>query len=279
MKRLSTQLMYSTLVIRCKKSNGEYSTGTGFFFHFKLTDDKVLVTVITNKHVVEDSIETIGIMQEADIAEDGAKSPKNHGFQILLPPWGSMWTSHPSKEVDLCLAPIDANKPKIKDSYFLTLNEELIRSDTELSNLTAVEDVLMVGYPLGRFDSVHHLPIFRKGITASHPAIDYNGQSLGLTDISVFPGSSGSPILIVNEGWYIEGQQLKTGNKTLLLGILSQYYAVDVLEDDLPKDVPTGIDYLRGYQVPANLGVYVKAKEILVLKDEVLRLHPELNDS
>lgn len=275
-KRISTQLMYSTMIIKCKKSDGFYYTGTGFFFQMVLPNKNSIIGIVTNKHVVEDAVEITAIVQEAKVDGIGNKTPKNHGTIVRLEVGSKGWIPHPDKEVDLCLAPVDVNLEAVKNSFFITIPEELIKSDDDLASIQAVEEVLMVGYPLGRYDTAHHLPIFRKGITASHPSIDFNNKPEGLCDISVFPGSSGSPVLIVNEGWFIDGDKLITGSRTILLGVLSQYYAMDVEEEQDPKDVPIKLESIRGSQYPANLAVYVKAKELLVLKNEILRLHPEL---
>ena len=58
----------------------------------------------------------------------------------------------------------------------------------------------MVGYPIGLYDKINNLPIFRKGYTACHPSIDFNRKGIGLIDMACFPGSSGSPIYVLNEG-------------------------------------------------------------------------------
>lgn len=54
----------------------------------------------------------------------------------------------------------------------------------------------MVGYPIGLADARNNYPIFRKGYTAAHPAVDFNEDGIGLVDMACFPGSSGSPIYI-----------------------------------------------------------------------------------
>ena len=43
-----------------------------------------------------------------------------------------------------------------------------------LEELSALEELVMVGYPIGLWDKNNNFPIFRKGYTASHPAIDFN---------------------------------------------------------------------------------------------------------
>jgi hypothetical protein len=53
------------------------------------------------------------------------------------------------------------------------LSDTLIPNQETLENLAALEDVVMVGYPSGLWDSVNNLPILRRGITASHPATNF----------------------------------------------------------------------------------------------------------
>lgn len=60
-------------------------------------------------------------------------------------------------------------------SFYIALTKELIPNFEQLSNLRAIEDITMIGYPTGLWDRVNNLPIVRKGITATHPNINYNG--------------------------------------------------------------------------------------------------------
>lgn len=45
-----------------------------------------------------------------------------------------------------------------------------------MNKLDAMEDVIMVGYPVGLWDSVNNRPIFRRGITATDPKVDFEGK-------------------------------------------------------------------------------------------------------
>jgi S1-C subfamily serine protease len=51
------------------------------------------------------------------------------------------------------------------------------------------------GFPLGFFDTVHHLPVVRQASVASHHGIRFQGQGYFLTDARMHRGSSGSPVL------------------------------------------------------------------------------------
>lgn len=51
------------------------------------------------------------------------------------------------------------------------------------------------GFPLGFFDTVHHLPVVRQASIASFYGIRFQGQGLFITDARMHRGSSGSPVL------------------------------------------------------------------------------------
>ena len=129
----------------------------------------------------------------------------------------------------------------------------------------------MVGYPNGLWDKANNLPLFRKGITASHPALDFNSKSTGVVDLACFGGSSGSPIFIYNDSGYMD----KKGNfnlgkqRLILLGVLfaGPRYSEKgnlIVESSKPENIISPVTPLW-----LNLGYYIKAKEILTFKNIV----------
>ncbi len=267
---LTSLLMYTTVIIKAKSSAGEYSVGTAFYFNYKIADKKYILSLVTNKHVVEDAVEITAIVQDSSSNAQGKKGPANKGFLVNLSKWGDDWIKHPDHNIDLCCTVINPNSDVAKRIYWEPIAEDFLQDDESLGKLQALEDVLMVGYPLGRYDSKHNLPIFRKGITASHPAIDFNEEPKGLCDISVYNGSSGSPILIVNQGSYATQNGIQIGSRLVMLGILFGYFPITIKDDDTIKEIPTEADMIGERLAPANLGVYIKAKELLKMKAIIL---------
>lgn len=63
-------------------------------------------------------------------------------------------------------------------------------------DLFEVGDRLAIpGFPLGFFDTVHHLPVVRQASIASHFGVRFQGQGYFLTDGRMHRGGSGSPVL------------------------------------------------------------------------------------
>ena len=120
------------------------------------------------------------------------------------------------------IAPIFKNLTNNGISFFYrNFDKSIIPTEEQMKELTAVEDVLMVGYPIGLWDEMNNYPIFRQGITATHPANDYNGKSEFMIDVACFPGSSGSPVMLYNIGNYVKkGGGTVIGSRFFLLGIL-----------------------------------------------------------
>lgn len=125
----------------------------------------------------------------------------------------------------------------------------------------------MIGYPIGLWDHLNNFPIIRKGIAATHPALDFQDKSVGVVDIACFPGSSGSPIIIYESGAYYDKQSkaTKIGQKVILLGLLfsGPVHASDGKIEI--KEIPTQSVPIAQINQFIHLGYYVKAKEVLVL--------------
>lgn len=266
---ISEQLTYSTVRIECELNGGGSATGTGFFFKF--LEDKEANThipvVITNKHVIKNANKGRLIITKAN--ENGEPVDTEH-FTLLFDNFESFWRLHPSDDVDLCAMPIapllNAASEKGEKLFYIPFAKELLPTEKHSEELSALEDVLMIGYPNGIWDSVNNMPILRKGSTATHPLYDYNGKKEIMIDIAAFPGSSGSPVLIFNENGYHDkkGNHYMGSSRVILLGVLyagPQATATGeiVMSPNLQRPIAVS-------QIPNNLGVIIKAERIIELE-------------
>ncbi len=261
---ITEQLAYST--IRIEVSNEKDSgVGTGFFFRFLEKDSLNVPAIVTNKHVVHGM--TKGAFLFSTINDDGTPNNKVH-IPITFENFDKMWIMHPDTNVDLAIMPIqpllnEAVKKGLKP-FFISLDKNLVPSDEQLNDLSAVEDILMVGYPIGLWDAINNYPLYRNGITSSHPANDYNGKSEFIIDAACFPGSSGSPVFLANIGNYVDkkgGTNIAT--RFYLLGILYAGPQYTATGDIIVIDVPTKKDTIVASNIPTNLGYVIKSKRLL----------------
>jgi hypothetical protein len=55
---------------------------------------------------------------------------------------------------------------------------------------------IVLGYPLGFYDTVHYLPVARQAIVASEFGVRFQGSGYFLTDARTHRGTSGAPVLM-----------------------------------------------------------------------------------
>lgn len=262
---LSEKACYSTLRIEASIPPGSLSTGTGFLFSFKVDEQTYIPCLVTNKHVIDGSI-TTSIVISCSLANGNMSYER---VQIGT----SQWLLHPDAATDLCILPIQPVfsilQSQGKNPFFVPLDERLIPAITQLEDLSAIEEIIMIGYPDGIWDSFNNQPIVRRGITATHPKKDFNGKPEFLIDAACFPGSSGSPVLILNEGGYVDKKgNLKWGaGRVMLLGILyagPQHKAEGTITFATLPRTYTGI--------PNNLGLVIKSQRLMEFKPRLLQL-------
>ncbi|MPM73357.1 hypothetical protein SDC9_120337 [bioreactor metagenome] len=158
-----------------------------------------------------------------------------------------------------------------KDVFFKAINEGFVYNESQLKELRALEEVVMVGYPIGLWDKNNNLPIFRTGSTASHPAYDFNEKGIGLVDMACFPGSSGSPIYIMNEISYIDkkGTIHMGSSRLIFLGILYSGASLDAKGEILVESIPTQQTIFSKTKLMTNLGYYIKAHELSEFRETI----------
>jgi hypothetical protein len=262
----SVQMLYSTSRIETTDTQGQVSTGTGFLLQLNIKDDIQVDVLVTNKHVIKGASK--GRINFTVENPPGQPDIYNHSA-LFIDNFTYPWINHPDPNIDICVLPItsfieQAKKQGMKDPFYIAIPQSLIPSEKYYEELNAVEEILMVGYPNGLWDEVHNLPLFRKGITATHPGYYFNNRPEFLIDTACFPGSSGSPVFLYNQGAYInKSGEVKAGYRAMLIGILyagPQYTAEgDIVVIDVPTSkVPKVIS-----SIPINLGYTIRANKLL----------------
>jgi V8-like Glu-specific endopeptidase len=264
------QLAYSTVRIECETKDGKIVTGTGFFFNFKeMENGNSIPVVITNKHVIKDSKKGTLIFTRSENSEPNDISH----FRILVDNFECAWRLHPDENVDLCAMAIatlinEAEKQKV-NLFYRTLNFSFLPKEEHLSELSPLEDIVMVGYPCGLWDTINNQPIFRKGVMATHPCKDYDGKPSFVVDIGCFPGSSGSPVFIYNNGGYTnkKGDLIWGKSRLILMGILYGGFMHSTEGNIVESEIPTTMSMRWVSRIPNNLGLVVKSSKIRDLED------------
>lgn len=261
---VTESLIYST--VRLERDDG--GSGTGFLFKDEDNNGRSVPLIITNYHVI-DGCQTIKFNTHGSIKGEISGVHTFEMSDVL-----KIAIRHPREDVDLVAIPLGAifQHAIYKESFFATHLDSSMFVDEKLDKLDAVEEVLMVGYPNGLTDEVNNHPLFRRGITATHPISDFRKQPIGVVDIAAFPGSSGSPIYIHRRANLVSRRkngsiQIDRQEELRLLGILFAGPQIDAAGEFEIIEIPNKQMALGSSRVMMNLGYYVKARELKILLD------------
>lgn len=218
-KDISTQLLYTTVPIYSKKRDGTFSSGTGFVFSVVESEEKSIPLLITNYHVLKDAV--AGFV-EFHIAEDGMPSEKSIRIQFD----SGIINGNKLGDLDLIAVPLAASFNELQQNgttvFYRTVDQNIIPKSEIIDELAAIENITFIGYPSGIYDTTNKLPIIRQGITATPIWNKFKGTEVFLIDAGVFPGSSGSPVFIYNQGSYPTKEGIAIGNRLLFVGVISE---------------------------------------------------------
>lgn len=195
----------------------ESESGTAFLVVEKAAG-KVVMFLVTARHVVEGAQAGSLFFLRGKLGEHGEATYEFHRSENF----GKLWFFHENADIDVAVAPILDGSPILDE-----LTEKLVgvkgfgirRSEsllpyaagqlTDVPEVSYFEDVVFLGYPTGIYDHVHGFPILRRALTASPMMVDYEGRPEFLVDGAVWEGSSGSPVVILDQQLYIKGGKFK----------------------------------------------------------------------
>lgn len=268
---LAEKMLFSTVRLVCSYKNGGQGTGTGFIYEDRITNDKYFSMIVTNKHVVAGATSIKIRFHLGELVEDSViPIGETHEFEIS--DCEELWLPHPNPAIDLCAMPLAYVRRIANEAnqrlYFKSLVPCNVPSDEDLENLDAIHTVIMIGYPVGLWDEKNNLPILRRGTTASHPRLDFNGMPISVVDVACFPGSSGSPVILFEDSLKANkfgAVDLQEEHKPLFIGVLYSAPMYSAEGQIIIKDVPTSVEPHSITNIPINLGYIIKSREVVCL--------------
>ena len=239
------QVCYLTARILVQLPNGATSIGTGFLYMTPIPShpDRSVILLVSNKHVFSDPSGTLQISFNAKTT--GGEPDYGNVQTFRQEGFSTIYYQHPDDDVDLACVNISAISGS--NIYFKNLHDSFLEP-IDLNTIPPSSDVIFVGYPENRFDSIHNLPIIRKGSIASVPSVDFNGRPQIVIDAQVFQGSSGSPVFVATAGNY------------RLLGVVSE----TMIRHAQLQTIPVGHPALAVQQI-LGLGIVIKQSKVVEL--------------
>jgi hypothetical protein len=151
------------------------TNASGFFFE---RDERLFL--VTSRHVlVDEPTEHYPNRLEIELHTDPDNLGRSTGFSIPLYRDGkSAWR---------------------QTTVYRAFTPDHLHNPTDLVEVGT--PLLIVGFPLGFHDALHHMPVVRHAVVASSFGLRFQGQGYFLTDARTHRGTSGSPVVMrVSEG-------------------------------------------------------------------------------
>ncbi|MBI1346873.1 hypothetical protein GC163_11360 [bacterium] len=269
MMRAADQNAYSVVRLEGEVPGVGTCTGTGFFYQFCKKDGLHIPAIVTNKHVLQ-GVEQLTL--RFHIRADSPNIPEFPTFTVTDRHIATRWIPHPDPNIDLAVILSAGYVSECRRDGFnlfcVSLTYRVTASESFLSLIPGGEDILMVGYPNGLWDSHNNYPIFRKGVTATSPRNNYEGRPEFLIDVASFPGSSGSPVFLYHAGPFSVNLPVLpdgTAHYSTLIGIMYAGHYQNAEGVIVPAPIPTILGKtVTG--IPINLACVIKATELLAFE-------------
>ncbi len=226
---VAEQLFFTTVYLSGSNADGATWTGTGFVYAVP-TNKGEAHFLVSNKHVLEPAARLTARMVRG--GPDGAPL----WGEVSSAEWltdGDACLGHPDPAIDVAVVPfspiLNVLHGRGETAFYRSFSPDHVPTRDGWQELDALERVLFVGYPSGLYDTANMTPIAREGMTATPVGLDYQGKPAFVIDGAVYPGSSGSPVVLFDRGMYQrrDGGTV-VGNRFLLLGVLAAVHIRDV---------------------------------------------------
>lgn len=216
------------------------TNASGFFFQ---RDGRLYL--VTSRHVlIDEATQHRPDRLQIELHLDAANLTRSTGFSMLLyangePVWHQGRDS--GGEIDVAVLEVDRGQLPAEAKVHAFTPAHL---QTAFASVPVDASLLVVGFPLGFHDTLHHLPVVRQAAIASPYGIRFQGKGFFLTDARTHRGTSGAAVVMRDTAptaatatlpWRLLGvhsARMDMGNRDLVLdeslGLNCAWYA-DIL--------------------------------------------------
>ena len=224
-------LLTSTCVMTFEQQR-QLTNASGFFFE---RDERLFL--VTSRHVlIDEASRHFPDRIEIELHVDPDNLAKSTGFSIPLYRDGKgIWRQGLDTAGEIDVALIEIERSALPDTmvYRAFTPRNLLDPAGQPEVGTTL---LVVGFPLGFHDTLHHMPVARHAVIASSFGLRFQGQGYFLTDARTHRGTSGAPVVM-----RVAERDLGPGELPwMLLGVHSA--RLDVGTRDLVLDEALGLN-------------------------------------
>lgn len=165
---------------------------SGFFF-----ERDARLYLVTNRHVLIDTPSRhLPDRIEIEVHTDAGNLTRSAVLSVLLYRDGtSIWHQGQDAAGEIDVAVIELDRAALPAAVALRCftPAHLVHS---LHEVEVGTPLLVVGFPMGFHDTLHHLPVVRQAVIASSFGLRFQGQGFFLTDARTHRGTSGAPVVM-----------------------------------------------------------------------------------
>jgi S1-C subfamily serine protease len=168
------------------------TNASGFFFE---RDSRLFL--VTSRHVlIDEPSDHLPDRVEIELHTDPDNMASSTGFSIPLYRDGkAVWHQgiDAGGQIDVAAVEIERGALPQTTVYRAFTPEHLY---DPLDHVAVGTSLLIVGFPLGFHDTLHHMPVVRHAVVASAFGLRFQGQGCFLTDARTHRGTSGAPVVM-----------------------------------------------------------------------------------
>lgn len=188
---IESLLLTTTRIVSFREA-GTLSSASAFFFE---RDGRLYL--VTSRHVLVD--EPSGHFPdriEFDVHVDPQNLTQIATMSVLLHRDGKgIWRQGSDAGGDVDIAVVELDRSAMPATALLECFTAAHLQD-RLHEIEVGTSTLIVGFPLGFHDSLHHLPVVRQAVIASSFGFRFQGMGYFLTDARTHRGTSGAPVVM-----------------------------------------------------------------------------------
>ncbi len=222
-------LLLSTTRVRTFNGQQALTAASGFFF---ARGERVFV--VTSRHVLlDEASQHLPNRIEIEMHRDAKDLTQTVTTSIWLYKDGlAVWHQGRDSGGDIDVAVVEIDPVDLPSrAFWPCFTPAHLQAD--LDQVQVGQTLLIVGFPLGFHDTVHHLPVVRHAAVATAFGVRFQGQGCFLTDARTHRGSSGAPVV----------QQNPDGDPALPWKLLGVHSArIDMSGRDLVQDESLGLN-------------------------------------
>jgi hypothetical protein len=230
---IADALLLAAARVRTYARERPLTNASGFFFRRGQR-----LFLVTSRHVVCDEPgqhfpDRLEIELHVDPDNLGASS------WLSLPLYASglsLWRQGTDSGGEIDIAAIEVPRDRLPHgALFNAFGPEHLPSSSDALPIGA--SLLIVGFPLGFHDSLHHLPIVRQAVLASAYRLRFQGKGCFISDARTHRGMSGAPVVMSRSPTGAGGA---VALPWMLLGVHSS--TIDMGDRDVQLDDPLGLN-------------------------------------